>query len=361
MYIAGAAFIAMVAVFVATFDWGLDRDADPGSVVVRTPRPSRPAVPVTPVTVPTEQQKPAPAEVGQEVANIPEPPREVTYEQAETAYNERRYEEATELFTLYTGQKSDNPWGHYMLGLSAWKSKDHEKAEAAFGRALALDDKHVKSYINLGRVLLDTNRPGEALVCIDGALAIDAESGAAFRLRGRALHQLGQVDDAAAAYRRAIRINDQDAWSMNNMALLLIEQERFDEAVPALARAIELRDDVAVFRNNLGMALENTGFIRDAEDAYEAAVSIDGSYAKALANYERVSVVLGDPAAGPVDLAAAATRFVEEIATWVVATDGAEPGDTTEAATPAILITAADESDPIEPAEAGSDTTDIDG
>ena len=129
-----------------------------------------------------------------------------------------------------------------------------------------------------------------------------------------------------AAYRRAIRIDKGDAWSMNNLALILIEEGRFDEALAPLARAVELRDDIATFQNNLGMALEWSGHFRAAEEAYRAAVDIDGSYEKASANLERVAVVHQEPDLGPVDLAAAAQGFVEEIEGWslAVAEGGAE-------------------------------------
>jgi Flp pilus assembly protein TadD len=82
----------------------------------------------------------------------------VSYEEADSAFRAGRYDEAARLFARYTEGKPENPFGHYMLGLSAWKSRDHTGAEAAFERALALDPDHVKSYLNLARVLLEVGR-----------------------------------------------------------------------------------------------------------------------------------------------------------------------------------------------------------
>jgi tetratricopeptide (TPR) repeat protein len=309
------AIVAMALVFVAVYDWGGDEDAVTQDTTTRIIRQA-PTVAETPP--PSAEPEEAPAEP--EEAVVPEPPREVTYEEAETAFHERRYDDAVDLFTRYTERKSENPWGYYMLGLSAWKAGRAEEAESAFERALALDQRHVKSWINLSRVLLDSSRPSEALARLDEALAIDAESNAAYRLRGRAFHQLGRIDEAIESYRRAIQFDDTDAWSMNNMALVYIEQGMVEEALPPLARAVELRDDVAVFFNNLGMALERTGRFRAAEDAYTKAVAIDESCEKAHANLTRVADVLEDPAVEPVDLAALAQVFVEEIGSWSVAT-----------------------------------------
>lgn len=254
-----------------------------------------------------------------ESAEAPAPPREVTYEEAEAAYFAGRYEEAADLFARYTDRKPDNPWGFYMLGLSTWKAGALDRAVEAFERALELDPDHVKSRVNLGRVHLDAGRPEAALVRADQAVAMDPDAADGHRVRGRALHRLGRTGDAIDAYRRAIRLDGNDAWSMNNLGLILIESGRFDDALLPLARAVELRDEVAVFRNNLGMALEHTGHYVAAAGAYEAAVDLDGSYGRARANFLRVRDVAEAPALEPVDLAALARAFAEEIRAWQAA------------------------------------------
>ena len=132
----------------------------------------------------------------------PEPPKEVTYEEAESAFLERRYDEAVELFVLYSERRPENPWGYYMLGLSAIRANEHERAEEAFERALELEPMHVKSWLNLGRVLLATNRSEEALLNIEEALVLDPESNSGLRLQGRAFHQLGRLEDAIDSYRQ---------------------------------------------------------------------------------------------------------------------------------------------------------------
>jgi tetratricopeptide (TPR) repeat protein len=281
---------------------------------------------------------PASIEPAETVASEPELPKKVTYEEAETAFHDKNYDQAMELFTLYTDRKSENPWGYYMLGLSAWKAGDHGSAEEAFERALELDQCHVKSWLNLGRVLLDTDRPEEALAKIDEALAIDPESNVAYRLQGRAFHQLGQKEEAIGAYRRAIQIDDQDAWSMNNLGLMFLEEGRFDEALPPLARATELRGDAAIFLNNLGMALECTGHFRAAEEAYKSAITVDESYEKAHNNLERIEAVHENPGIVPVDLEAIARSFVDEINGWSEAAVESEQPESVELGAGTIVV-----------------------
>jgi Flp pilus assembly protein TadD len=261
----------------------------------------------------------------------PVPVVEATYENSEYAFLEGRYEDAFDLFTRYAQARATNPWGHYMLGMSAWKTGRHDAAEVAFTRAIELDSTLVKARINLARVLIEAHRPTDALAVIDGAVALEGETAVALRLRGNALQTLGRDDDAVAAYRGAIEIDPEDAWSMNNLAYILIEAERYDEALPALARATELRKDVPLFFNNLGMALEKTGHFRAAHDAYTFASSLDGVSAKAVANRDRVAGVVEQPGLSPVDLAALARAFEVDVrgATSVAATSAVEAVENT--------------------------------
>jgi Flp pilus assembly protein TadD len=240
----------------------------------------------------------------------------VSYEEAERAYRARRFEDAVHLFSAYTEEKTENPWGYYMLGLSARKAGDFETAELAFGRALELDSGHVKSYLNLSRVLIDTQRPEEALERIQLALSIDSVARGGQRLLGRAFAELGRVEEAIEAYQKAITIDDGDVWAMNNLGLLYITEGRSDEALLPLARAVEIKGDVAVFQNNLGMALERTGHFTAGADAYRAAVDADPSHDKAASNLARVEGRADADWAPPIELAVLAQEFVDQIETW---------------------------------------------
>jgi Flp pilus assembly protein TadD len=240
----------------------------------------------------------------------------VTFELADSAYRDRRYDDAAALFKTYTEGRPTNPWGFYMLGLSAWKSGDRVQAESAFVQALTLDSTHVKSHLNLSRVLLEGEQPESALVHIETALQLDSTSSEPLRLQGRAFEALGRTDDAIVAYQRAIVKNDSDTWAMNNLGVLYMRLQRFEDAIGPLARAIEIEDTVAPFHNNLGMALELTGRFQDAAGQYRAALAIEGTYGKSVANLQRVELVKQDPSITPVDLTERSKQFQEEVTRW---------------------------------------------
>jgi tetratricopeptide (TPR) repeat protein len=236
-----------------------------------------------------------------------------SFETADSAYREHRYGDARVLFKTYTESRPGNAWGFYMLGLSAWKSGDREQAESAFVQALTIDATHVKSHLNLSRVLLESGEPDSALVHIEAAIALDSTSSEPLRLQGRAFEALGKTDDAIVAYQRAIVQNDSDTWAMNNLGALYIRLGRFEDAIGPLARANEIEDKVATFHNNLGMALESTGRFEQSVEQYRAALAIEGTYGKAVANLQRVELVKQDPSITPVDLTERSKQFQDQI------------------------------------------------
>jgi tetratricopeptide (TPR) repeat protein len=243
------------------------------------------------------------------------PAQNVTYKEAEIAYNEKRYQDAVGMFSTFVEQRPDNPWGHYMLGLSAWKSGDLDRAKASFERVLELDPRHVKSLLNLSRVLLEQGQPREARERVTVALGLDSTSGEVHRLMGRVRTALNQPNEALVSYRIALSLDPMDVWSMNNMGLILVQQQQYEQALSPLARAVQIDSTVPSFQNNLGIALEHTGHYTLATKAYDAAIAADSGYLKAVQSVARVRGRKEDPSLVPIELGALADAFDREIRT----------------------------------------------
>jgi Flp pilus assembly protein TadD len=283
---------------------------------------------------------------GDAVENAATPAAEpVTYTDAESAYLAGDYDEAVSRFEAYTAARPDNAWGYYMLGLSLWKSGDAASAEIALRSALELQPDHVKSRINLGRVLLDQQRADTARTLLEATVADAPENAAAWRVLARSLHTLGDSDAAIAAYREALRLDGEDAWSLNNLALIFIEQERFEPAVAAAAAAVQLRGDVACFHNNLGIALERTERPAAAAAAFESALQIDAAYENAAISLARLEAlgVEADPAS--LDLAMLSSALEPLVLSSGATMTAAEPdasGESAAAADEAVGASAAE-------------------
>lgn len=240
----------------------------------------------------------------------------VSFDDAKATFTDKRYDEAVRLFTTYTTEHPDNVWGFYMLGLASWKSGDRDGAVNAFERALEQDSNHVKTRLNLSRVLIEQGKAQDALPHVQAVLALDSTSGEGYRLLGRVRDELGDRGGAVEAFKHAIVLDGRDVWSLNNIGSVYIAQGRYDDALGPLALVVELDSTVASFHNNLGIALEHTGRVEQAKDAYRAALAIDSTYHKAVVNLARVETVKQDSTIAPVDLGALAQSFVEQEKTW---------------------------------------------
>jgi len=215
----------------------------------------------------------------------------VSYADGEAAYQAGRYVEATQVFEQYTTEKPNNPWGHFMLGLSESKVGDTAKAEKSFEEALRIDPDHMKSLLNLSRMLIDQRRFDEAIIKLAHAGELNPTSAEVHRLLGRTFNGQKKTDEAIDSYRRAIALDPTDSWSMNNLGLILIQQGKSYEATGLLAKAVELKKDEPTFHNNLGMALEHTGRFTAAVSEYKDALAADPGNAKAKSNLARVESV----------------------------------------------------------------------
>lgn len=280
----------------------------------------------------TVEARPADADTGgagsDTAGAVPAPVEgEVTYGRAESAYRSGDHERALRLFDAWLEREPGNPWGLYMLGLSARAAGQPERAEEAFRSVLEEDPDHAKSRVNLGRTLLDLGRPGAALEVLRPTLRGEEPPADAFRVAGNAAWEGGDRDRARRLYRAAIARDGSDAWAMNNLGLLLVRSGRHEEALGPLARALELRPELTVARNNLGVALERTGHPSLAAEHYRAAA--EAGHPKAPVSLARVEERLPVSGDTGLDLVARAHDFAVEAEGWspTLALEPAGSGD----------------------------------
>ena len=255
-----AAGLALAVLLLAAACGGEDRTADgadgPAEVIgmaaAQEPM-GRPAIPVE-----TTAMAPATYAATPVLPLEPEEPP-VTYGEAEAVFFEGRYGEAVDLFVRYVERRPTNPWGHYMLGLSAWKGGYLELAEAHLMESVLIDPDHVKGRVNLARVLIELGEPAAAEEQARIAEELDPQDVPAKRTLARAMAELGDHEAALAKYEEALWIDPEDRWSLNNMGYLMIQRGQHEEAVGPLALAVRLDSTNATFLNNLGSALANAG------------------------------------------------------------------------------------------------------
>ncbi len=132
-----------------------------------------------------------------------------------TKYNENRFEEAIHAFEQCLKLDPRNLKVEDNLGLSYAALGRNEEAAAAYQQAIAWQSqaalKNSGPYIDLGRLLLDQNRPKEAVSYLLQAIEIAPREARAHELLGKAYTWLEQLPKAQTELEKAIELSPQSA------------------------------------------------------------------------------------------------------------------------------------------------------
>ncbi|MGD1083269.1 MAG: tetratricopeptide repeat protein [Verrucomicrobiota bacterium] len=140
------------------------------------------------------------------------------------------------------------------------------------------------NHTNIGNVLTQAGRAGEAVPQYQMALLLKQDDAAAHHNFGNALLQLGRPDDARDQFQMALEIEPDWAVTHNNLGCVLLHQGRVDEAISHLQKALQIQPDYPEACYNLGDALLQSGRLDDAISQYQKALRINPDYAAAHNN-----------------------------------------------------------------------------
>ena len=127
---------------------------------------------------------------------------------------------------------------------------------------------------NLGKALLDAQRPEEALAASRAAMEHAPDDVKAHANAGVALIRLGRLDEAEERLRRALAIDPRHPIALQNLAESLRKQERFDEALGYYRTAIEADAGNALPHAGMGHALVGLGRYEEALRSLDRALAL---------------------------------------------------------------------------------------
>ena len=166
-------------------------------------------------------------------------------------------------------------------------------------------------HYNIGNLLMDQGRSQEAIASFDRSLAQWPGNAYAWINRGNCLDKLGHADEALASYQRAEEAN-RGLWrAYKAQGIILHREKRYEEAVEVFRRGLRTDGEEAYYL--LGVDLKNLDRLDEAIQAFEQAVRINPSYARAHTR-------LGEIYAGHGDADLAREHFRRAVAS--------DPGDT---------------------------------
>lgn len=183
---------------------------------------------------------------------------------------ETRYERARQIDPSRPGAEAGLAQVALLRG-DRERAQQHLRAELAVAPDDAEASRTQGQAINLGRMLIEADMPGEALDVLDG-LVEDAERRPesnghvlpdALLCRGASLIMLGDVEAGVRDTRRAVALDPDNPIGLHNLALAYLEAGRPLRAASLIRRALRLRPDehalhrtqTRVRRRLLGMRL----------------------------------------------------------------------------------------------------------
>ena len=159
----------------------------------------------------------------------------------------------------------------YLVALGeALMMNDPPKAVPYLARAVELGSTNPDSYSKLATLLVEEQKPEQALSISDAGLKICGIYPGILGSRAMALRALGRCHEALESLRRAEALLPQDASTMINLAGVLLDLGNLPEARTCLERACVADPEDPAAHYNLGLALLLGGNYKEGFREYEA-------------------------------------------------------------------------------------------
>ena len=146
---------------------------------------------------------------------------------------------------------------------------------------LLRDSQAVDPYYLLALLAAEHDNPAKALQVVDRALALAPTRSDCLALRGRCLLALNRPAEALQAARDGVRGDVHDAHTWDTLGVVLTRAGAHDEAVMPYRQAVSLVPGRADFQYNLAAALQFTGELEDAAQAYRRCLTIEAEHPRA--------------------------------------------------------------------------------
>jgi len=172
-----------------------------------------------------------------------------------TARRNRDYRSDVALWADTVAKVPGNARAHNDLGTAEQARGQTTAAAEQFAAAALAAPDYAPAQFNLGVLLLNANRPAEALPHLERAQAAPRHQTELQIYLAQALVKTGRFSEAAAALRRAVAALPQ-RWDLHNdLANALFASGQPDAAVPEYREALRLRPGDAAIQRNLTLVL----------------------------------------------------------------------------------------------------------
>ena len=168
----------------------------------------------------------------------------VTIQQAITAHQEGRLEEAEQLYRIILKVEPNHLDASNNLGALLFKLGRFDEAETSYKKAIELKSNFSEAHYNLGHTLKTLSKFDEAEASFRKAIEFEPSYGEAHFSLGNILKTLSKFDEAEKSYKKAIEFKPSYGEAHFNLSNTLFQLGKFDEAEKSYKKAIELKPGI---------------------------------------------------------------------------------------------------------------------
>jgi len=171
---------------------------------------------------------------------------------------------------------------HYTLGVTLWQQGDFARAADELRAAIRAKPDYAEAYYTLGTVLKQKGEFQDSASALREAIRLQPDFAGAHTTLATVLRQLGDAEGAAAESKTGAEIakqktSEQAALFATNSGRRLLNAGDLVGAISQFRAAINSSPNYAAAHFELGVALRQQGKIKDAQEEFQKAATLDPS------------------------------------------------------------------------------------
>jgi Flp pilus assembly protein TadD len=176
-------------------------------------------------------------------------------DEAQAALDKNDYNAAIPLLQKFIAEKPDVAYAHFQLGYAYTALKRPDEARAEYEKCVSLDPKMPEAQLNLGILLLETDRTAAVTPLSKAVELLPAQSRPRYLL-GLAQERTGDLKGAADSFEGAARLDPRDAGALIELGRIYAKTNRAADAESKFRAALGIEPKAPEALQGLALSLD---------------------------------------------------------------------------------------------------------